>query len=182
MVNVMFDPRLSERFQKTLGLSSSPATIEELIALGRKRYESGSELGNYYRSVASGDRVIGETDADRGQSIALPDGREVKVMCSYDSLMTAVLRGRGSVEAACPHCGEKMRVTVVDGSVTDTSSESIVFWLGDGPVGIPICDHFNLFPDLEHLGAWLSGNVQELGVPLALSDAVEFMRLPAEDV
>ena len=181
-MNVMFDPRLSERFRKTFGLQSSPAKIDELIALWRKRYESDSELGNCFRSVASGDRVMGETDSDRGQSIALPDGRAVKVMCSYDSLMTAVLRSRGSVEAACPHCEEKMKVTVVDGRVTDTSSESIVFWLGDAPVGIPMCDHLNLFPDLEHLGAWLSGNVEELGVPLALSDAVEFMRRAADDV
>ena len=68
-----------------------------------------------------------------------------------------------------------MEVRIKDGGAVDVSPASTVFWLGDGPKGIPVCDHLNLFPDLEHLRGWLETNPDELGIPLGFVDAVRLL-------
>ena len=93
--------------------------------------------------IREGKGTIGETDAERGQSIVVPDGREVKVMGGYDALATALLRGEGCVKATCFHRGEKMEIQIENGELVRASHPSILFWLGDGPKGIPVCDHYN---------------------------------------
>ncbi len=134
------------------------------------------DWGDFVERVRAGDAIMGECDLDRGQAVVLEEDREVGVMCGYDALFTVLARGQGGVLASCLHCGERMEARIADGGLASVSSPSIVFWLGDGPRGIPVCDHLNLFPDLEHLKAWLETNPEELGVPLPLGEAVRFIR------
>jgi hypothetical protein len=176
MTRVLFDPRLSKRLKETYKLSKLPTTLDEFIELGRAIVQASPELQEYIERIKSGEVVVGETETDRGQSVVLPDGREVRVMCGYDALTTLLLQGQGTFHASCVHCGEKMEVRIEKGKIESSSSLTIVFWFGDGPKGIKICDHLNLFPDLEHLFAWLETNPEELGVPILLHDAADFLK------
>ena len=166
------EPRLAERLQTTYLLSQPPATPRHFAELLRARLDADPRSREFLRRVRDGSAVIGETRVDRGQTVVIPGEREANVMCGYDSLMTAVLRGRGIVRAACFHCGEPVEVHIEGDRVTRVEPATAVFWLGDGPKGIPVCDHFNLFPSLDHLTAWLEGNPEELGVPLSVESAI----------
>ncbi len=73
-----------------------------------------------------------------------------------------------------------MEIQIRDSKVVETSNPSILFWLGDGPKGIPFCDHYNLFPDRNHLDSWLETNKEELGIALSLEDAVAFLKESSE--
>ncbi len=175
MPDVILDPRLSERLKETYNLQRTPTTVADFVELGRTMIKATPELRQFLMSVRAGKAVVGQTEADRGQSFITPEGREARVMCGYDSLSTALLRGEGIVRASCFHCKEKMEIEIKGGKIASASSPSIVFWFGDGPKGIPVCDHLNLFPDRDHLAAWLRMNPEELGVAFTLDEAVEFI-------
>ena len=103
----------------------------------------------------------------------------MNVMCGYDALETAVLRGRGLIDAACPHCGERMEIRVEESRIAKASPPSTVFWFGAPPrdaPGNPVCDHLHLFPTREHLAAWLRTQRDELGVEMPVTEAVQFLR------
>lgn len=164
------DPRLAKRLQQVWRLSRPPRTLDDFIDLFRE-----SDRFQRYRETVKAGRAIGETTASRGQSIVYPDGREASVMCGFDSMVTALLMGEGTVRASCMHCGERMDMMISDSQLVEASSPSILWWFGDGPRGVHICDHTNFFPDLNHLASWLEANPEELGVPIPLDNAVEFI-------
>jgi len=164
------DPRLAGRLQQAWQLSRPPRSLDDFIGLFRE-----SDRFQRYRDLVKEGRAIGETSARRGQSIVYPDGREANVMCGFDSMVTALLVGEGTVRASCRHCGERMEMAVSDSRLGGASSSSILWWFGDGPKGVHICDHTNFFPDMAHLTSWLEDNPEELGVPIPLEEAVEFI-------
>lgn len=172
------DPRLAKRLKVVWRLSRLPRNLDDFIDLFR-----ASDRFQLYADIVKKGRAIGETIAQRGQSIVYQDGHEVNVMCGFDSIVTALLMGEGTVRASCMHCGEGMEIRVKDSRLVDASSPSIVWWFGDGPKGVHICDHTNFFPDLDHLTSWLDDNPEELGVPIPLREAVEFITkmLPIEN-
>lgn len=172
---VKLDPRLGQRLKKTFKLSKIPKTVQEFADLGAEIVETSSELRKYVKFIQEGKIVIGETDAKRGQTYVTPDGKKVNVMCGYDMLATSLLRGEGGIRASCFHCGKRMEIIVKNKKVTKFSSPSIVYWLGDGPKGIPICDHQNFFPNTKHLKTWLRTNPKELGVALTVDQAVDLI-------
>lgn len=180
MREITFEPRLAKRLQKQYRMEKPPANLTELIEFTKAQVLATPGGREQIASIREGKVTIGETDLDRGQSIVSSDGRELKVMCGYDSLATALLRGEGLVRATCFHCGEKMEIEIKDGELVRASHPSIRFWFGDGPKGISVCDHYNFFPDQEHLDGWLETNPEELGVALSLDEAIEFMELSHE--
>jgi len=135
-------------------------------------------MGDFVQQIKAGKAAIGECGEKHGYSLTMADGCTVEVMCAYDALMTSVLQGKGNVHAGCAHCGEKMEVRIEGVKVSKSSPPSIVFWLGAGPQdapGNPICDHLHLFPNQEHLQAWLDSQRDELGVNMPLTEAVRFL-------
>ncbi len=180
MREVIFEPELAERLGKQYRMEKPPANLIELIEHVNAQVRARPGGAEQVAPIREGKVTIGETDAERGQSLVAPDGREVNVMCGYDALATALLRGEGLVKATCFHCGEKMEIQIKNGELVRASHPSILFWLGDGPKGIPVCDHYNFYPDREHLDGWLETNPEELGVSLSLDEAVEFLNLSSE--
>ena len=79
-----------------------------------------------------------------------------------------------------------MEIKIEGGRVVSASSPSITFWIGGGPnTGIvmlegkdipedPICDHIHLFPNREHLAAWLQTMTDEFGLTWSLDDTVKY--------
>lgn len=129
----------------------------------------------YFQRMREGRVVMGETTADRGYSVTVPERGEVNVMCGYDAVITALVRGEGRAKGACPHCGEAMEIRIEDRGLASASPESIVFWFGTGPsdgAGHPVCDHLHLFPSGEHLEAWLGARPDELGFRIPLEELV----------
>lgn len=180
MKRAALEPRLAERLQKQYLMEKPPADLGELIEHTKNRTISTPGGREMIASLREGKITLGQTREDRGQSIVSPSGEEVNVMCGYDALGSALLRGVGLVKATCFHCGQKMEIEVMDSKVLKTSNPSILFWLGDGPKGIPVCDHYNLFPDRKHLDSWLETNNDELGIALSLEDAVDFLKESSE--
>lgn len=178
MERSVLDPTLAERLKDIYHLARPPATITEFADLLRARHREKPQSREFIERVRSGEAVIGECGEEHGYSLLNPDGREVKVMCAVDALMTSLLRGQGLIKAACPHCGEKMEIGIKEKKVVSSSPPSITFWWGTGPegeAGNPVCDHLHLFSDREHLSAWLRTRPDELGISASLKETVEFL-------
>lgn len=150
------------------------------MALMRERGEREPTLRELFEQVRLGNAVLGECSEDHGYSIVLPGRGEVRVMCAYDALMTAALRREGKVRGSCPHCGEKVVVQIENGEVNQASPPSIIFWLGTGSRGNPICDHLHLFSDSEHLQAWVEEQPDELGAAVPINEVVHSFGLSQE--
>ncbi|MFW9809366.1 MAG: organomercurial lyase [Candidatus Thorarchaeota archaeon] len=179
---IKFEPELAKRIQKQYQMEKPPANLTELIEFARGQVVANPDGPKWVAAIREGKLAIGETDTERGQSVVSPDGREVKVMCGYDAIGTSLLRGEGLAKVSCFHCGEKMEIQIIDGELARASHPSMLFWIGDGPKGIPFCDHYNFFPDKKHLDEWLETNPEELGVALTLDEAIEFLLLSHESL
>ncbi len=179
------DPRFAERLRDIYKLGQTPRTLDEFGRLLVQLTTTNPRLHGFLKLIKGGKAAIGECNEQHGYSMTLPDGRRVEVMCAYDALMTSVLQGGGEVQASCPHCGEKMQVRIRGTVVSKDSPPSSVFWLGAGPKdapGNPICDHLHLFPNKEHLQAWVGSRRDELGVSMPLAEVVQFLSRSASKV
>lgn len=173
---IKLEPRLGERLQRIYRLPKRPTTLDEYIQIGKEIVMSNPEGPKYIEAIRSGKVVVGETTEERGYSID-KESRRVNVSCAYDALHTAVIRGYGLIKAACPHCGEKMEIQIKGSRVVNASPSSVVYWLGAPPKnakGNPVCDHLHLFPNSEHLKAWVETQQDELGVELPVKEAAEY--------
>ncbi|MFQ6012838.1 MAG: organomercurial lyase [Thermoplasmata archaeon] len=169
------DPELAKRLRRVYGLPREPTSVEDHYALVQAGNEDSPQAQAYFRGMREGRVVMGETVADRGYSVAIPERGRVNVMCGYDAVITAVVRGEGRAQGACPHCGDAMDIRIEEGQLARATPDSIVFWLGAGPPdgpGHPVCDHLHLFPSHDHLKAWLEGQPDELGLEIPLADLV----------
>ncbi len=174
-VSNSIDVQLGQRLKEVYKLARLPASIAEFAELIRARNHARPGLREFMESVRAGKAVTGECKEEHGYSMVLPDGRNVKVMCAYDALMSSLLHGQGLVRAACPHCGEKTEIHVQGGKVANSSSPSITFWWGTGPrdePGNPVCDHLHLLPTREHLASWRGTRPNELGFSLSLAETL----------
>ncbi len=175
MLETALDRELGKRLERVYKLSRRPETLVELQALFReKRNNPAVEV--YLERVRSGAGVIGASSGPTSYRNVLAEG-DVDVMCGYDALMNALLRGAGVVQASCVHCGEAMVFDLRDHDLTRQSTPELLFWLGTGPIGAPgnpVCDHLHLFPDRTHLDGWLEGNPDELGAALPIVEAIAF--------
>lgn len=174
--NGAMNPELAKRLKSVYGLPREPTSVEDYYALVEAHSKENPQTEAYVQKMRDGQVVMGETTADRGYSVAIPERGRVNVMCGYDAVITAVVRGEGRARGSCPHCGEAMDIRIEEGQLMETSPDSIVFWLGTGPPGgpgHPVCDHLHLFPTPAHLKAWLEGQPGELGIEIPLADLVE---------
>lgn len=169
------EPELAERLQQIYRLARRPDTLgalRELFGEGRRE----PQFEHYLERIRSGAGVIGAARGATPYANVLAEG-EVGVMCGYDALMNALLRGGGTVRGSCVHCGEALELELAGEEIVRRSSAGMVFWFGTGPLGAPgnpVCDHLHLFPDRTHLDAWLVSQPHELGVAMAIGDAVAF--------
>lgn len=169
------NPELARRLRQVYGLPRDPTSMEDYYALVQAGTEENPQAEAYLQKMRKGEVVMGETVADRGYSVSIPEREGVKVMCGYDAVVTAVLREEGRARGACPHCGEAMDIRIQNGRLTRAEPDSIVFWLGTGPPGgpgHPVCDHLHLFPSHDHLRAWLADQPEELGFEISLATLV----------
>ncbi|AEB12749.1 alkylmercury lyase [Marinithermus hydrothermalis] len=179
MMHKPLDPEFAARLHRIYRLARPPTTPADFGALLRERNRTDPARRAFFEQVQAGHAVIGACTQARGYRLDLPDGATIQVMCAYDALMTALLRGRGEVRAECPHCGAPTHLVIEAHALTRATPDTAVFWWGSGPQdapGNPICDHLHLFPSPEHLEAWLESRPDERGVALPIREAVAWLR------
>ena len=175
MLETRIDPELGKRLEHVYKLSRRPTTVGEVREMFKENREN-PDLEAYVEKVRAGEVVIGASSTDTPYANVLEEG-EVSVMCGYDALMNALLRGAGVIKGNCVHCGEAMELELHGDDITRQSTPDLLFWLGAGPIGAPgnpVCDHLHLFPDRTHLDAWLETNPDELGVAMRIEEAIAF--------
>ena len=175
MLETRLDPELGKRLEHVYKLSRQPTTLGEVRELFKAKRDN-PDIEAYVEKVRTGEAVIGACRSDTPYANVLAEG-EVDVMCGYDALMNALLRGAGIIKGNCVHCGEAVELELQGDDITRQSTPELVFWLGTGPIGAPgnpVCDHLHLFPDRAHLEGWLEANPDELGVAMRIAEAIAF--------
>jgi len=174
-----FGKELGDRFKRIYGLGRKPRNPDDFFRL--LRAESAKHVGTkrFLDRVRSGKAVIGQSDIPTKDWVSVIGYEKVFTYCSYDTLMTAVLRGDSQIGSSCPHCGEHMTVRIRKERLEDFSPKGMVFLWGSGPEGSPgnpMCDHLHLFPDENHMTAWMQSKNEELGFSLSLEETVQRLK------
>ena len=174
-----FEPELGDRLRRIYGVERRPKDPREFFRLLRALSKKSSGTKDFLTLVKSGRAVIGASKHPTKDWIITVKAKKVFTYCSYDTLMTAILRGHGEIGSSCPHCGEAMRIRVKEGELESFSHKGIVFLWGAGPDGSPgnpMCDHLHLFPDKEHLVAWVESHENEMGFSFKIQDAIRRLK------
>ncbi len=157
------------------GLGGRPRNPDDFFRLLKAESSKHSGTKEFLKRVRSKEAVIGRSDVPTKDWIALGRSEKVFTFCSYDTLMTAILRGRSQIGSLCPHCGEAMKVRIRESKLAYFSPKGMVFFWGTGPEGSPgnpMCDHLHLFPDMGHRQEWVKSREGEMGFEFELSEAV----------
>lgn len=172
------ETELGDRLQRIYGLGRRPKNPREFFQLLRKVSEKSSGTQEFLRLVRGREAVIGQSDKPTKDWIAVKR-KKIFTYCSYDTLMTAILQGGGELGSACPHCGDAMKVRIKGVELESFSPNEMTFWWGTGPEGSPgnpMCDHLHLFPDKEHMAAWIRSHEGEMGFSFKMQDGVRLLK------
>lgn len=174
-----FDVEFGTRLGRVYSLNRAPKDVLDFFELLKEQRLTQPETVKFFEFVRSGKGVIGETVDLTKDWIIVGGERKVHTRCSLDSLLTGLLQLDSTVGSSCPHCGEAIRVRIEGGELKGFEPKTAVFLCGAGPDGAPgdpMCDHLHLFPDSEHMNAWVRSKEGEMGFSLELPEAIEQMR------
>ncbi len=175
MTSTHFSAELGDRLRRIYGLERSTRNPDDFFRLLRSESAKHEGTRQFLDRVRSGKAVIGRSNVPTKDWIVLDGLEKVFTLCSYDILMTALLRGDSEIGSSCPHCGEAMKVRIRRGKLADFSPKEMMFFWGAGPEGAPgnpMCDHLHLFPDRRHMDAWVDSKEAEMGFSFELQDAI----------
>ncbi len=161
------------------GLERKPQNPDDFFRLLKTESARHAGTVEFLNRVRSRKAVMGRSDVTTKDWIAMDGQGKVYTRCSYDTLMTAILRADSQVGSSCPHCGEPMTIRIRKGKLEDFSPKGLVFLWGTGPEGSPgnpMCDHLHLFPEKGHMNAWIESKVGELGFSFNLQEAVQRLK------
>ena len=173
-----FTAELGDRLRRIYGLERKPRGPDDFFRL--LRAESAKHVGTlgFLDRVRSGQAVIGRSNMPTKDWI-VDRAKKISTFCSYDTLMTAVLRGDAEIGSSCPHCGDMMSVRISGGKLEEYHPKGMMFLWGSGPEGAPgnpMCDHLHLFPNKNHLRLWIESKEGEMGFTLELEEAIQRLR------
>ena len=174
-----FSAELGDRLWRIYGLERRPRSPDDFFRLLRAESSKHAGTQEFLDRVRSKKAVIGQSDAPTKDWVVMDGSEKVFTYCSYDTLMTAILRRDSEVGSSCPHCGETMSARLRGGELEDFSPRGMMFLWGAGPEGAPgnpMCDHLHLFPDKKHLSAWMESKEGEMGFGFKLQQAVSRLR------
>ncbi len=179
LAETRFGAELDSRPMRIYGLDRKPRNPDDFFRLLKAESAKHVRTREFLNRVRSKKAVIGRSDVPTKDWIAASGSEKAFTYCSYDTLMTAVLRGDSQIGSSCPHCGEPMEVRIEKGKLEDFSPKGTVFFWGTGPEGSPgnpMCDHLHLFSDKEHMTAWIQSKDEELGFSLKLNEVVRTLK------
>jgi hypothetical protein len=164
---------------RTYELERRPRNPNDFFMLLKAESAKQSGTKEFLNRVRSGRAVIGRSDIQTKDWISKGGTEKVFTRCSYDTLMTAILRGDSVIGSACPHCGETMTLRIHESKLEDLFPKGMVFLWGVGPEGSPgnpMCDHLHLFPDKKHKREWIESKEGEMGISFSLPVFVQFLK------
>ena len=112
--------------------------------------------------------------------VQVNDDVRVYAGCALDGLWAfSFTSGDGTFRTACPHCGESQSVEFQHGEITRWIPEDMLLFVGvklsgQGSTAELGCPFINLFPNREHLEAWLQTVPEVAGAEL-LRDQAEIL-------
>ena len=166
--------------RRIYGLDRKPRNPDDFFGLLRAESAKHAGTREFLDRVRSGKAVIGRSGVPTKDWIVRDGAEKVFTFCSYDTLMTAVLQRDSEIGSSCPHCGEAMTVRIRGGKLKDFYPKGMMFLWGAGPEGAPgnpMCDHLHLFPDKEHMNAWIESKEGEMGFSFKLQGAIQRFRV-----
>ncbi|HEV2225406.1 MAG TPA: organomercurial lyase [Nitrososphaerales archaeon] len=173
--SALFDAELGNRLMRIYGLWRRPRNPDDFFRMLKAESAKHSGTKEFLNRVRSEEAVIGRSDEPTKDWIAMGRSEKVYTLCSYDTLMTAILSGGSTIGSVCPHCGMAMKVRIKQGKLANFSPKGMVFFWGTGPEespGNPMCDHLHLFPDTGHRKEWANSRLGEMGFEFGLPEAV----------
>lgn len=174
-----FVAEFGDRLRRIYGLGRRPRNPDDFFRLLRAVSAKHVGTREFLDRVRSKRAVIGRSTLPTKDWIVTDEAMRVYTFCSYDTLMTGVLQGDAELGSSCPHCGETMSVRIRGGKLDAFSPKEMMFLWGAGPDGAPgnpMCDHLHLFPNKEHLVAWMDSKEGEMGFNFKLQEAVQHFR------
>lgn len=159
-------PEFSKRVQEVLGLTSAPASVDDLKDALRERVVAGSlDVEPFFSERETPHQVEFE-------------GEVRHTHCALDALLLPFLTGRRiTLRSGCPHCGETVTVEASPMGFHSSHPEAVlslgVSREGKGSVQENACPFINLFPSGEHYRAWAAARDDALTVMLSVDEAAE---------
>lgn len=162
------------------GEAATVAQISERSGLTTDEVRSGIEgLRRAGRIETAGDRVVGVggiTLTESVHALRLPEA-SVHTWCALDAIGIPVALGLDAeIHTTCPHCGDRLRVTVSDESINDGPYRLLCPTGQCDDVRAEFCSAANLFCSTDHLRAWAANNPTVEGEELDLGAAAELGR------
>jgi len=181
--DVPIPENLGARLQPLFNLDGIPGTLEELADLSRKRWVNrlhNPRVKAYFDAINSGTEVFGKVGYNTRHSVGLASGERVNVACALDAIIEGLFRPV-EIESTCPHCGEQLKVKMLDQKIIYVEPPSMVLWLGassgDGvSCETDACPYINLFSSREHVTDWKSKNPGELGMIMGLDQSLDLAK------
>lgn len=171
---------LGKRFKGIYRLSARPNSIRDFAELLKASQKTRPREEIYIQNIREGKQIMGIVLTETKFLFTDSGDTSHFVKCGYDTLITAILSGKGTVQTQCLHCDQKVSIEVDNYEIISSEPRGIQFWFGAPPPGMndnPVCDHLHLFPSEEHLQAWVAQKEREEGVQFSLHEMVEFINL-----
>jgi len=162
------------------GEAATVAEIGERSGLTADEVRAGIEgLRRAGRIETVGDLVVGVGGLTLNESVhalRLPDA-SVHTWCALDAIGIPIALGLDAeIHTTCPHCGDRLRVTVSDESIVDKPYRLLCPTGQCENVRAEFCSAANLFCSSDHLRAWTANNPTVEGDELDLGATAELGR------
>ncbi len=180
--SVKLEKSFSDRLKEVYRLEKEPETLSDWAEVWKTRLLRGiqtPEGKSCFDTVVRGELVFGATKSNTRHVVKLEKRGSVHVNCALDALVEGFFQDI-DIESSCPHCEDKIAVSMASGRIVSASPLSTVLWLGispygEGPTTEVLCPFINLFSSQSHLKEWRERNPEQVGVLLDLPHAHEFI-------
>ncbi len=182
MESVRLEKSFSDRLKEVYRLEKRPETLDDWAEVWKTRLLKGlmtPQGTEVFDALVRGDVVFGVTKSKTRHVVSQQKGGNVHVNCALDALVEGFFQDI-DIESSCPHCEDKISVSMANRLIVSASPPSTVLWFGisprgEGPTTEVLCPFINLFSSRNHLQEWRERNPEQVGVLLDLPQAHEFI-------
>ncbi len=182
MESVKLEKPFSDRLKEVYRLEKRPETLDAWAEVWKTRLlrslmtPQGKES---FEALVRGEVVFGVNESKTRHVVRRQKQGNVHVNCALDALVEGFFQDI-DIESSCPHCEDKIAVSMANHRIVLASPPSTVLWFGispngEGPTTVVLCPFINFFSSENHLKEWRQRNSEQVGVLLDLPTAHEFI-------
>ncbi len=180
--SVKLEKPFSDRLKEVYRLEKGPETLDDWAAVWKTRLLQGLQTPKgreSFHALVRGELVFGCTKGKTRHVVRLEKRGSVHVNCALDALVEGFFQDI-DIESSCPHCEDKIAVSMANRLIVSANPHSTVLWFGispngEGPTTVVLCPYINFFSSENHLKEWRERNPEQVGVLLDLPTAHEFI-------